>query len=76
VEERGIPAPFTLALGEGATGGALFALNGAAIKLRRQLFAYQALFVASPRPSLEFLLSQAQAESEVRSSALDAAAGR
>jgi glycosyltransferase involved in cell wall biosynthesis len=76
VEERGIPAPFTLALGEGVAGGALFALNRAAIKLRRQLFAYQALFVVSPRPSLEFLLAQAQEESEVRSSELDAAAGR
>jgi 2-polyprenyl-3-methyl-5-hydroxy-6-metoxy-1,4-benzoquinol methylase len=68
-EERGVPAPFALAFGPGTPGRVLFAVNRAAIRLRRQLFAYQVLVVARPRPSLDYLLATAQEESAVRSAA-------
>ena len=72
VDERGIPAPFPLALGEeSAAGRALFGVNRALIRLRRQLFSYQAFVVARPRPSLEYLLREAREHSELRASALD-----
>lgn len=69
LEERGVPAPFSLAFGPGAPGQMLFSMNRAAIRLRRQLFAYQVLVIARPRPSLDYLLARAQEESAVRSAA-------
>lgn len=66
VEERGIPAPFPLALGSRPAGRAAFAVNQALIKLRRQLFAYQSFVVARPLPALEYLLSRAHEASSSR----------
>jgi glycosyltransferase involved in cell wall biosynthesis/predicted TPR repeat methyltransferase len=66
VDVRGIPAPFRLALGEAPAGRVLSRINRGLIRLRRQLFSYQIFVVAQPRPSLSYLLEQAQAESRVR----------
>jgi len=71
---RGMPAPFPLALGDGSRSGrALLRLNRSLIRLRKQLFSYQILVVAQPRPSLGYLLEQAHAETQVRVEALEAA---
>jgi len=66
VDIRGIPAPFRLALGEAHTGRLLSKVNRGLIRLRPQLFSYQIFVVAQPRPSLGYLLEQAEAESQTR----------
>jgi hypothetical protein len=66
LDVRGIPAPFPLALGDASTGRALFGVNRALIRLRKQLFSYQIFVVAQPRPSLPYLLQQARTESKAR----------
>ena len=68
VEVRGIPAPFRLAVGDAPSGRVLSRLNRSLIRLRRQLFSYQIFVVAEPRPSLAYLLSQAEEESKARES--------
>jgi glycosyltransferase involved in cell wall biosynthesis len=72
VDIRGMPAPFPLALGEGRAARLLLGLNEALIRLRKQLFAYQILVVARGRPSLDYLLEQARAESRARVEAMSA----
>jgi 2-polyprenyl-3-methyl-5-hydroxy-6-metoxy-1,4-benzoquinol methylase len=72
LEARGIPAPFPLALGDGALGRALVAVNGALVKLLRGPFAYQIFMVVEPRPTLERLLERAVHESAARAGAMDA----
>jgi 2-polyprenyl-3-methyl-5-hydroxy-6-metoxy-1,4-benzoquinol methylase len=72
VDERGIPAPFPLALGPGPAGRMSLQLNRAAIRLRKQLFAYQAFVVARPVPSLGFLLARASEKSSARAASIDA----
>jgi glycosyltransferase involved in cell wall biosynthesis/2-polyprenyl-3-methyl-5-hydroxy-6-metoxy-1,4-benzoquinol methylase len=56
---KGIPAPFSMALGEGRAARLLLALNRALVRLSPSLFAYQIVLVVRPRPSLEFLLRDA-----------------
>ena len=73
---RGVAAPFPFALGEAKLGQALFSLNRALIKLRKQLFSYQIFVVAQPRPSLPYLLEQARTESQARSDAVTSTPGR
>jgi glycosyltransferase involved in cell wall biosynthesis len=63
---RGAPAPFSLALGNTRSGRALARVNHGLIGLRKQLFSYQLFAVAQPRPSLAYLLEQAETESEAR----------
>src|SRR5439155_1245089 len=63
---RGVPAPFRLALGEAKSGLVLSGLNRRLIRLRKQLFSYQIFATAQPRPSLDYLLDQARAESKAR----------
>ncbi len=63
VEERGVPGPFALALGNGAPARALFALNRLAIKIAKGLFSYQIYLVIEPKPSLESLLNSAKESS-------------
>jgi glycosyltransferase involved in cell wall biosynthesis len=75
VDVHGVPAPFPLALGEGRASRVLLGANIALARLRKQLFAYQILVVAQPRPSLEFLLARADSESRARSEMIAAAAG-
>jgi glycosyltransferase involved in cell wall biosynthesis len=72
LDERGIPAPFPLALGPGSAGRLSLAMNRAAIRWRRQVFAYQAFVVARPLSSLGFLLARASEESTTRAAVVDA----
>jgi glycosyltransferase involved in cell wall biosynthesis len=66
VEERGVPAPFPLAVGEGPLSQALLRLNRLLVRLRRQFFAYQAFVVIRPLPSLDYLLDAANEQSAAR----------
>ena len=65
-EVRGIPAPFSFALGEKRYARALFAINRMLIRVWRSLFAYQIYMVARPRPTLERLLERAEETSRSR----------
>ena len=58
-EERGIPAPFYLALGESPIAGFLMDVNRFLIKISKNLFAYQVAVIAKPTPTLEVLLERA-----------------
>jgi len=66
VEEMGIPAPFSLALGDNVFSRFLSRLNSFFIRLSRCLFSYQIYFVVKPLPSLEYLLSFAVEQSSAR----------
>lgn len=59
IEEKGIPAPFPLAMGEGRIASALMKLNVWLIGLSKSLFSYQIGLVARPVPTLEILVQQA-----------------
>jgi hypothetical protein len=72
LDERGIPAPFPLALGSGPAGRMSLAMNRTAIRMRKQLFAYQAFVVARPLPSLDFLLARANEGSTTLAAGIDA----
>jgi glycosyltransferase involved in cell wall biosynthesis len=65
-EARGIPAPFSFALGEGALARGLFRLNRMLIRISRSLFAYEIFLVVRPRPTLERLLENAVETSRQR----------
>jgi glycosyltransferase involved in cell wall biosynthesis/2-polyprenyl-3-methyl-5-hydroxy-6-metoxy-1,4-benzoquinol methylase len=69
-ETYGIAAPFPLAFGDRWPARGLLAINRLLIRVRRRLFAYQIFFCAAPRPSLEYLLQLADAESRQRKSGL------
>ncbi len=66
LEVQGIPAPFPLAVGNTATGRMLLAINQALISLMRAMFSYQIFMVVRPRPTLTYLLSEAQSHSITR----------
>jgi glycosyltransferase involved in cell wall biosynthesis len=53
----GIPAPFPLAVGEGAAGRALLKLNEVAIRLSKTVFSYQIFLVLDPPADLRRLLA-------------------
>src|SRR5690606_2411039 len=59
VEERGIPAPFPLALGDTRFARLILKANMLLIRLSRTLFAYQIAFVVKAKPTLENLLENA-----------------
>jgi len=65
-EVKGVPAPFALALGEGALARFLLAVNKALIHLSKSLFSYQIFMVVRPLPSLEWLLERAAVTSKAR----------
>ena len=71
LQTRGIPGPFPLALGNGALGRAVMAVNGWLIWLAPGLFSYQMFFVVEPLPSLEYLLREAHEQSALRSAAAE-----
>jgi glycosyltransferase involved in cell wall biosynthesis len=58
VEERGVPAPFPLAIGEKRWSAVLLKLNEVLLRFSRGLFAYQICFRAVPMPMSRHLLSQ------------------
>jgi hypothetical protein len=64
LEQRGIPAPFPLALGNNRLSRLLVRLNYALIRLSKSLFAYQIAVVARPRPTLRHLLKSAREVSD------------
>jgi hypothetical protein len=59
-EVRGVPAPFPLALGDGALGRLLVLVNRLFIWLSKGLFSYQIFMVVRPLPTLEYLLQAAK----------------
>lgn len=59
LEEKGVPAPFPLALGDGWLARAALVVNKMLIKISKSLFSYQIFIVCTPLPTLEWLLSQA-----------------
>lgn len=69
LEERGVPGPFPLAMGDSALSRALTSLNQWLIRCCRGAFSYQAFFVVEPLPSLEYLLQQAVVHSARRAAA-------
>ena len=69
LEERGVPGPYPLAMGDSALSRALTGLNQALIRCCRGLFSYQAFFVVEPLPSLEYLLKEAVVHSARRAAA-------
>jgi glycosyltransferase involved in cell wall biosynthesis len=66
VEQRGIPAPFPLALGDNPLSRLLLVLNYILIALSKSLFSYQIAVVARPRPTLRHLLKHARDVSAVK----------
>ena len=59
LEERGIPAPFYLALGKNPLADFLMGVNRFLIKFSKNLFSYQVAVIAKPNPTLEVLLERA-----------------
>lgn len=59
LEEKGIPAPFYLALGDSAFSRFFMWANRVFIKLSKNLFSYQIAVVTKPIPTLEVLLDRA-----------------
>ena len=58
IEERGVPAPFPLALGTNRWSRALLFVNQALIKVAKNLFAYQIFLRARPLPDAKHLLKE------------------
>jgi len=69
-ETLGVPAPFTMAVGDKPLGRALLRVNHSLIRIRKQFFAYQVFIVASPRPVLPYLLAEAHEKSQARAGTL------
>lgn len=67
LDMRGVPAPFPLALGEGAGARLLLGVNKALIRISRSLFAFQVFAVVQPKPALGSLLEHAYQASGARS---------
>ena len=59
LEERGIPAPFYLALGDTPFADFLMGINRFMIKISKNLFAYQIAVIVKTTPNLEVLLNRA-----------------
>ncbi|MGZ5553044.1 MAG: glycosyltransferase [Chthoniobacterales bacterium] len=58
IEERGVPAPFPLALGTNQWSRFLLWLNGMLIRFSKTLFAYQIFLRARPLPDAQHLLKE------------------
>ncbi|HEX8280924.1 MAG TPA: methyltransferase domain-containing protein, partial [Chthoniobacterales bacterium] len=58
IEERGVPAPFPLALGTNRWSRALMVANQLLIKLSKTLFSYQICIRARPLPDAQHLLKE------------------
>ena len=66
LSRRGVAGPFPLVFGNGLLGRFLQVLTGFGHALLPGLFAYQMIFVARAKPSLEYLLLAAEISSEKR----------
>jgi glycosyltransferase involved in cell wall biosynthesis len=71
LEERGIPAPFYLALGKSRLADFLMGINRFLIKLSRNMFSYQIAVVAKPTPTLEILLDRAKRSGQEKAKEID-----
>ena len=60
INEKGIPAPFPLALGDNFIGNFFLNLNKILITLLKSLFSYQIFFIIKPNASLNLLLKKAK----------------
>lgn len=65
ISEKGVPAPFPLAIGRGSIADALLAFNLALIQLMRGMFSFQIYVEAVPLPTVKQLLRQAEGRVEV-----------
>jgi 2-polyprenyl-3-methyl-5-hydroxy-6-metoxy-1,4-benzoquinol methylase len=70
VEEKGIPGPYPLALGENRISRFLVSMNNALIRISKRLFSYQIYLTLKPLPSLEYLLTKAFESSKTKSKEL------
>ena len=66
-EVRGIPAPFPKVTGDNWLGRLMIALNQAAIRLSKTLFAYQIFVVAESTPDVDFVLDDTKERSALTS---------
>jgi glycosyltransferase involved in cell wall biosynthesis len=71
METAGIPAPFALAIGNNRVAGLLSWTNKLLIGLSRGLFSYQIYLRLKPRPSLDWLLREAEREAEAQTGAIN-----
>ena len=69
-QTKGIPVPFPLAIGNNWISQFFIRINKLLIHLWRSLFSYQIFLVASPYPSLEFLLQNAISASAERETSI------
>ncbi len=58
IDERGVPAPFPLALGVNRWSRLLLLLNAALLRVSKSLFSYQICLRARPRPDVRHLLKE------------------
>ena len=58
MEERGVPAPFPLALGQNRWSRALLKINQTLLWFSKRLFAYQICIRARPLPEADHLLKE------------------
>ena len=72
-ERIGVPGPIPLALGDNALSRILLRINKALIYVSRGLFSYQIFLRIKPRPSLEFLLTNAHNYSRARAETIEVA---
>ena len=72
-ERIGVPGPIPLALGDNALSRVLLRINKALIYVSRGLFSYQIFLRIKPRPSLEFLLTNAHNYSRARAETIEVA---
>ena len=61
---KGVPAPFPKILGTGAVGQAAVSANLALIRLSRTLFSYQIFIEAESTPDVDFLVRDAELQSD------------
>lgn len=59
LEEKGIPVPFPLAIGDNTLARTLCKVNQFMIRISKGLFSYQVAFTACPTPTLKHLLQDA-----------------
>ena len=67
MDVQGIPAPYALAIGNNWLEKLLSGLNRILIQLSKDLFSYQILFRLKTRPSLAWLLAQAEKKAQEES---------
>lgn len=72
LQTNGVPAPFPLALGNNWISRFFIRINELLIHVWRNLFSYQIFLVASPYPSLDFLLQNAVKASAEREATIAA----